>query len=198
MHPIKLYCYIDETGQDTSAQTNKTPFFAVGVVVTAQERHELEKQCEEYEKMSGKGKFKWGKAQQEKRLQYLKLIFNDKRFINSLRIVVFADVNRKFEEATYRAIAYAIQWQKPENYQAHIYIDALAHDKRAPYRKGLHQFGIRTAEIKGIKRDESNALMRLADAIVGATRDVYEENNTELQALFITAQQKGYIVIIEA
>lgn len=48
----KLYCYVDENGQDT-----KGDIFIVSVVVTGKERDRLLNLCEEIEVESGKGKF---------------------------------------------------------------------------------------------------------------------------------------------
>ena len=58
----KLYCYVDETGQDTRGN-----IFVVSVVVTGSERDVLLKFCEETEEKSRKGKFKWGKAEPKRR-----------------------------------------------------------------------------------------------------------------------------------
>ena len=49
----KLYCYVDETGQDT-----KGKLFIISIVLTERERDELEKRIEEIEQKSGKGKLK--------------------------------------------------------------------------------------------------------------------------------------------
>jgi hypothetical protein len=197
MQETELYCYIDETGQDTSAQADRIPFYAVGVVVTDKNRHTLELQCEEYEIESKKNKTKWRKTQFSNRLHYLQLIVNDIKFRNLLRVIIFGDVQGNFEQATQKAIGYAIEWQAPENYKANIYIDALAKDKRAPYRKALHQIGIRTGEIKGIARDESSALIRLADALAGAIRDSYETEHFKIAELITIAKRRGQIIIID-
>ena len=46
----KLYCYVDETGQNTKGR-----LFIVSVIVTEGEREELARQLEEIEKASKKG-----------------------------------------------------------------------------------------------------------------------------------------------
>ena len=50
----KLYCYVDETGQDT-----KGALFVVSVAVTKKDRDELRELLAKLEKASGKGKTKW-------------------------------------------------------------------------------------------------------------------------------------------
>ena len=57
-HPKqKLYCYVDETGQDT-----KGDLFLVALVVTGSERDELIREAERIEETSGKGLMKWRKT----------------------------------------------------------------------------------------------------------------------------------------
>jgi hypothetical protein len=51
----KLYCYVDETGQDTYGK-----FFLVSVLLHDQRiKEKLEPLLEEIEKRAGKGKMKW-------------------------------------------------------------------------------------------------------------------------------------------
>ena len=65
----KLYCYVDESGQDTFAHAGHKQLFIVSIAVLQQDRRELAEICEQYEKVSGKGKFKWGQAEYTKRLR---------------------------------------------------------------------------------------------------------------------------------
>ena len=47
----KLYCYVDETGQDIGSK-----FFLVSVVILEKERDEIRQKLRELEKLSGKNK----------------------------------------------------------------------------------------------------------------------------------------------
>ena len=71
----KLYCYVDENGQDTEGR-----IFIVSVVVMGDKRDELLRFCEKLEQESGKGKFKWGKAKHKLRLEYVRRVFTNSRF----------------------------------------------------------------------------------------------------------------------
>ena len=53
-HPRKLYCYVDESGQDTQAQPGRKQVFVVAIAVFDDKREELEKVCKGYEQASGK------------------------------------------------------------------------------------------------------------------------------------------------
>ena len=196
MTPTKLYCYVDETGQDTG-DGHHVPFYAVGVVVTAHDRQELEKRCEVYEQASGKRTTKWRKTKYPFRIAYLHHILNDQQLMGCLRVVIFGDVKKEFDQATQHGIAQAILWNAPTSYTAYVYIDALAKGKRVEYRQALQKEGVHMGEIKGIARDESSALIRLADALAGATRDTLQDHHKEIEALFIRARNRGQLIVIE-
>jgi len=52
-----LYCYVDETGQDTHGA-----FFLVAVVIVEEERVYLQAALEQIEQQSQKGHLKWQKT----------------------------------------------------------------------------------------------------------------------------------------
>jgi len=80
MDKIKLYCYVDETGQDTAGR-----FFLVSVVlIDSAKKDELENQLEEIEKRTGKNKKKWAKEEIGIRIRYIKEIAKIKNLQYSL------------------------------------------------------------------------------------------------------------------
>ena len=66
VNPNRLNLYVDESGQDTRGR-----LFIVAVVAV-EKSDELSRLCESLEEVSGKGKAKWGKADKNKRLAYLR------------------------------------------------------------------------------------------------------------------------------
>ena len=70
----KLYCYVDETGQDTEGD-----IFIVAVVVP-ENRDEVLEYLEKVEIQSGKEKFKWGKADPNKRFKFLETVLNQRKY----------------------------------------------------------------------------------------------------------------------
>jgi len=192
----KLYCYVDESGQDTFAHAGHKQLFIVSIAVLQQDRRELAEICEQYEKVSGKGKFKWGQAEYTKRLRYMRLVLADGRFRQALRYVIFTSITRNdFDKATIDGIARAVSWkQNSSRFQTHVYIDGLAKSKRDEYRRQLKAKGILIAEVKGVPREESNALTRLADALAGFVRDAVEDENSEVNTLLYRALRNEEIV----
>lgn len=185
----KLYCYVDESGQDT-----KGDIFIVSIVVTGSERDELLKLCEEIEIKSGKGKFKWGKAENKRRLNYLRSIFSSKCFRGKLRYCVYRQqVN--YDMATIMGIAKAVHFREPpQNYTALFYVDGLTKTKRHQYGSELRKLGIHTKKVQGVTKDENNALIRLADSVAGFVRDVQDKESDELQELFEEALKQENLV----
>src|SRR5436309_3025226 len=64
----KLYCYVDETGQDSASS-----IFVVVAVVTAQEQELLRQALIEIEVVAGTGRRKWHKSRSSRRLRFLTL-----------------------------------------------------------------------------------------------------------------------------
>lgn len=186
----KLFCYVDETGQDTKGR-----LFIVSVVVTvaAEKRDELAAVCEALETTTAKGKFKWGKAAPDRRLAYLRHVFRDPRFAASLRYAVFRRTT-DYDRARIHGVAQALHWKPPPQYAASVYFDALAASKRYEYTRELRQLGVSVEKVRGVAKDESSPLTRLADAVAGFVRDVLEGQSGEPKTLFESAKQRGALV----
>src|SRR5687768_14070083 len=103
----KLYCYVDETGQETAGE-----IFIVSFVVIDKEKDQLLRLCEQLELISGKRKDKWGAAKHERRMRYLRHILADDRLKGKLRYSLFRHT-REYDASTVEGIAKAVLWNKP-------------------------------------------------------------------------------------
>lgn len=56
-------------------------------------------------------------------------------------------------------------------------MDALGEKDRRRYGSELHKLGVPSRRVRGVKRDESNALIRFADSVCGFIRDVIEDKH---------------------
>jgi hypothetical protein len=186
----KLYCYVDETGQDTAGE-----IFIVSIVLTGTERDNLLRFCKTLEDSTGKGNRKWHKTNHQTRLEYLRRILAEFKHEGILCYSIFRGISN-YDEATMRAIAEAISTRKPaKKYTTLIYVDALPKSKRFQYGRGLRRRGIPARKVQGVTREESNALIRLADTVAGFVRDVIrEEAGEEAKRLFDKAKRKGILV----
>lgn len=185
----KFYCYVDENGQDTQGD-----IFIVSVVVTEENRDELLTLCEQLEQVSGKRKDKWGKAKHERRMRYISHIFADDRFKGFLRYEVFRRT-KDYDTSTITAIVSSVKWDKPVGkYTTMVYVDGLSKTKRQEYGARLRRMGLPVRRIRGVARDETNALTRLADSIAGFVRDAIDGKSEEIKELFKKAKQDGVLV----
>jgi len=185
----KIYCYVDESGQDT-----KGDLFVVSVVLTQKERDEFQKQLEKLEKNSGKGKLKWSRAKLEAKLTYLNLVLSFFKNKKGLLFSVFRDTT-DYDLATIMSISKAIYFGKPkERYKALIYVDALSKTKRMRYGSELRKLGIHTGKVQGVTKEANNPMIRLADSIAGWTRDVLEGEKGEVKKLFDKAIKNKTLV----
>jgi hypothetical protein len=162
-HRQKLYCYVDETGQDATAT-----FFAVVAVVSADEQEQLRQALIDIEREAGTGQRKWHKSRPERRLRYLNLVLEK----NLLRGDIFFGAYRKptpyffpYLEVIERAIkAKAEPW-----YTARVYVDGIDRQKAAELTNALRDRGVILDMVKS-RRDESEPLIRLADMWAGCIR----------------------------
>lgn len=166
----KIYCYIDESGQDTKGE-----LFIVSVVVAGNDKDILQNELEQIEKDSGKHKYKWGKTNISSRLKYLQKIVSNKKYKYSIFFSKYKTMD--FDLAAIQTISKTVHYKtNKHDYKTSVYIDGLAKSKRHFYAKELRNLGVRTQKIKGVMKDENNSLIRLADAISGWIRDVIEQN----------------------
>jgi hypothetical protein len=125
---------------------------------------------------------------------YTNLIFSDDRFKGLLRYAVSRGI-KDYDSSTIKAIISAVRWDKPVcKFATLIYIDGLSKTKRLGYGVQLRHFGLPVKKIRGIARDESNALTRLADALAGFVRDAIDGNSKEISDLFQKAKRDGVLV----
>lgn len=155
----KLYCYVDETGQDTEGD-----FFLVVVLVTSKETtSQLEAQLEHIETQSGKRKLKWHKTRPERREAYLRRVAQLDALQESIFYGSFSDTT-DYLTCTAEVLISSIQTKATPPYQATIVIDALKDAEQTKIRQRMKQSRISYRSIRGL-RDESSALIRLCDGV---------------------------------
>ena len=165
----KYYCYVDETGQDTECK-----LFIVSVVIAQKDRAEISELLEKIEKDTGKGKTKWVRTRKEFKVAYLERVLTSKVFRHKIFYSLSEDT-KAYKEITLITIASAITAVKDSSdYKASIFIDGLQKSEIFKVGSGLRKIGVHTEKVRGV-RDESNAIVRLADAIAGLIREQTEK-----------------------
>src|SRR6266480_7272820 len=123
MEKRKLYCYVDETGQDTKGE-----LFIVVVLIVAEEKDQLEKVLEGVEVTSGKRKRKWIKSREKEKFEYLSLLRNIKQLSQSIFYSEYTnsiDYEQLTVETVKNAINEYIKIYSILEYRATIIIDGL-------------------------------------------------------------------------
>lgn len=182
----KIYCYVDETGQDT-----KGKLFLVSVVLTDKEKDKLFSLCEKIEKESKRGLTKWNSTSFTKRIDYLELVFNNKKFIDKIYYSYY-EGSKEYVNLTVLTTAKSIVKFAKEDYLATIYVDGLKRAEKDKFARELRKLGIHTEKVQGVKKDENNSMIRLADNICGFLRDNLEKQKYT-EKLFDKAKTKRII-----
>lgn len=166
----KLYCYVDETGQDTYGEK-----FIVVSIVVSDEKDVVLDLLEEAEVKSGKTKRKWIKTRSKERARYLELT-PQKELKGKIYYRIFHN-SKEYEDLMVLVIAQAINLYVERNsikeYKATIVIDGLKKTEAKRVAKSLRLLGIKIRKVRG-EKDESNALLRLSDALAGLIREADE------------------------
>ncbi len=173
----KLYCYVDETGQDTQGK-----FFIVAIIIAQEDRNLLVELVEGMEQSTGKKATKWQKTAKPIKQRYIEQVLQTKHFHGKLFYAHYENTTA-YQELTVLTLAAAIhKVTRQEKYKASVFIDGLPKSQIAVVSASLRKIGIRTEKVRGA-RDESHALIRLADALAGFIRE-YEEGREYASALF--------------
>lgn len=180
----KLYCYVDETGQDTRGD-----LFIVSVVVTDQEREQFRQICGAIERDSRKGQRKWIKTTYNRRLAYIRQVLEEPILRGKLSFAVYHQ-GRNYTSMTVQTIARALNATGETDYRATVFIDGLPRPMEQSVGLELRRSGIHAKKVKGVKKDENDALIRLADAVCGLVRSAME-GQPAMRALFEQGIQTG-------
>jgi len=182
--------YVDELGQDT-----KGKFFVV-TVVAVENSDEFRQYCVSLEYSSGKGKVKWRTAQKMRRLDYLRSIMLES---SSHNFKLFYSIFRKttdYDTATIDGIVKAIRQLRPIGSHIYVHVDGLPKSKRNVYKTCLRRLSCPVKKVSRVAKDENEPLVRLADALAGASAELEKYKDEELRKMFSQAKETGILVLL--
>ena len=183
----RIDLYIDESRQRIGGQW----FIVAGVSV--EDSNKFRQLCEFLERTSRKGVAKWGKANKDNRLAYLRAVISDERFRNILLFSYVFRETKNYVGATIQGIDLAVASFHPFDSPVYVYVDGLVKTQYKEYQVRLRKLGCHIEKVRGAK-DENEPLIRLADALAGATRDLLEHRDNELQEIFSLAVKRDMLV----
>jgi hypothetical protein len=181
----KLYCYVDETGQDTEGH-----LFLVAVVILEAEREELRDRLAEIERASGKHQRKWTRSTLAQREAYVRGLLAHPAFARALYCSAYEDT-RAYVDLTILSVAKAINTHARDPYAATILVDGLRRTEQHRFASGLRKLRVSVRKVRGVS-DESDAFIRLADALAGFVRDG-RAGDRRLAPLYAEAIRKGAV-----
>ncbi len=182
----KLYCYVDETGQDTMGE-----LFIVSVVVTGEFRDRVVMLLEKIEKISKKAKSKWIHSRPSERVAYIEKILRDLLFKHTLYYSFYKETN-KYMALTVLTTARVIS-SVPEPNTTAVFIDGLPRPRVQWFGTELRHLCVRTSKVVGVRKEESDPLIRLADACCGFVRQALAGSNQKMLEMFERAKEEGYL-----
>ncbi len=166
----KLYCYVDETGQDAGSD-----YFIVVTIVSEAEQGHMREQLIAIEKETKVGSRKWHKSTPSYRNNYIHEVIKLKPAQTN---TYFAKFKRPlpFFLPVLETLSKAIKDTANDNYQAIVYIDGIDKKKALELTNALRLKGINTDRVRSA-RDESEPLIRLADRWAGCIRNADKDES---------------------
>lgn len=184
----KLYCYVDETGQDARSNV-----FIVVAVVSEEEQSPLRQKLIDAEQTSGIGISKWNNASHDRRMKFLQTVLDRGVAKGDLFFSSYEKPIPYFFPLL-DLVAKAIKAKAEGQYKTKVYVDGIDRKKAKALTNALRIEGISLGMVK-MRRDESEPLIRLADRWAGCVRAAIEKNR-EAKTLIKKAQEEGYLVEI--
>jgi Protein of unknown function (DUF3800) len=181
----KIYCYVDETGQDDTSE-----YFIVVAVVNDDDQDAVRKALLEAEQSARTGARKWHKSARERRLAYLDVVLKKHIAAGGVYFGRYGKPLPYFLPIL-DTMEKAINAKASKDYRAIVMIDGVDKKKAAEFTNALRLRKIRLDFVRG-RRDESEPLIRLADMWAGCVRAAFF-GEKEAKARFAQALQDGYL-----
>jgi len=164
----KLYCYVDETGQDAGSK-----IFITAAVVSSDDQHNLRMELEAIEKQTKIFKRKWYRAGRRQRTDFITRIMESGQRFGKIFYIVYKKPILFFL-SWLEVIASALESVVQGDYRAQVYVDGIDHKKAAELTNTLRAKGVKLSFVKSA-RDETEAFIRLADRAAGLVRSASEQ-----------------------
>lgn len=181
----KIYCYVDETGQDVGSV-----FFIVVAVIVADNSNTVRELLIKIERMGKIGVAKWHKLRNEDRIQFLSAILE----IRNVEFKIYFGQYRKnlsFFLPLVETIDKSIKDYAPKDYKAIVCVDGIDKQKAQELTMVLRDKGINLKYVR-TARDQSEPLIRLADRWAGCIR-LGTKGHQKYSDLMLEAIRKGLL-----
>lgn len=182
----KLYCYVDETGQDAGSD-----FFVVVSVVSGDEQNQIRHELLELEASSKVHTRKWFNSRSPVKEEFLRAVIKEQLAKGDLYYGKFKKP-LPFFLPMLEIVEKAIKDKAGgEPYLAIVYVDGIDKKKALELTNALRLKDIKLKYVRSA-RDESEPMIRLADRWAGCIRDALEGREANLKIL-TKAEKDKYI-----
>jgi hypothetical protein len=182
----KLYCYVDETGQDAGSN-----FFVVVNVVSGEEQNGIRNELLRIEETNKVHARKWFNSRSPAKEEFLYSLMKEGLAKGDLYYCKFKKP-LSFFLPMLETIEKAIKDKAGDSlYQAIVYVDGIDKKKAKELTGDLRFKGIKLKYVRSA-RDESEPMIRLADRWAGCIRDALEGKKGNIEIL-VKAEKDGYI-----
>jgi len=186
MQKQKLYCYVDETGQDTNGE-----LFLVSIVLKESEEISIfEKELKAIEIRTGKHLLKWKRTPFNCKKEYIRQLIDSNILNKTIYYSIYSN-SKDYSSLTSLTIAKTILSQPKRKYVLTIIIDGLNSKEREHTANELKLLHISFRKIRGLK-DHQSIFLRLADSFAGFLREV-QEDEEYTKDLYQKMKSKGII-----
>jgi hypothetical protein len=141
-------------------------------VIVESQRDEIRSICETIERESGKNRLKWYDASHRARMAYIRGVLSRLPSNVQLCFAPYQD-SLDYFMLTVDAIVNAIRMtteitsERESVYKVTALVDGLPRSRERMIGSLLRKRGIRIDKVRGVKREENDVLIRLADALCG-------------------------------
>lgn len=181
----KLYCYVDESGQDVGSD-----LFIVVAVVTWNDVEGLRLSLIELEKQLKIGNKKWHKLRPSSRTEFMSVFLGRKYSNLKIYFGRFKKPVPYFFPMLEVVQKSLISFPKP--IKAIVIIDGLDAISAKKMTNALRTKHLHLKLVKG-RRDESEVLIRLVDRFAGCLRQAFLDHNKECEELIFRAEKNGLL-----
>jgi len=182
----KLYCYVDETGQDAGSN-----FFVVVNIVSGEEQDQIRNQLLKMEESNKIHARKWSNSRSPIKEEFLQDLVKKELVKGDIYYSSFKKP-LPFFLPMLETIEKAIKDKAGQKgYQAIVYVDGIDKKKAKELTGALRFKGIKLKYVRST-RDESEPMIRLADRWAGCIRDALEGKEVN-GGILLKAEKDGYV-----
>jgi hypothetical protein len=179
----KLYCYVDETGQDDGSK-----IFIVVAIVSDKDQIRIRRTLEEIEKEAKTRGRKWHKTERSRKLKFLELVVN-RKVAKGETFYGCYDKPLPYFLPVLDILEKAIRLKSFHNYKAKIFVDGIDKKKASELTNALRVRKISLEHVRS-RRDESEPLIRLADMWAGCLRSAFADKDKTITEFVKQAEKQ--------